>query len=102
VARAAVVLTAESSAWEATAACNGATLRIREAEDWVAMAEWEASERESRAEAEHLAALASARADAEGLARRIALLEGELAMERRAQETSEREHRACLEEFTLL
>jgi 3-deoxy-D-manno-octulosonic-acid transferase len=71
---------------------NGATLCIREAEDWVAVAEQEVSEPESRAEAEHSAALTFARADAKGLARTIALLESELAKERRAWETSEREH----------
>jgi hypothetical protein len=64
--------------------------------------EQEASERESHADLEHSTVLASACADAEGLARRIALLEGELAEECRAQEMCEREHRECFEELTLL
>jgi hypothetical protein len=102
VAHAAVVLATEASAQEAAPAHDGATLRIREAEDRVTVVEGEESEWESQAEVEHSAVLVSARADAEGLAQRIALLEGEFAKERRARETSEREHRACFEELTLL
>jgi hypothetical protein len=81
VARAAAVLATKASIREAIAAHDGATLHIREMEDRVTVAEWEASERESRVEAEHSAALASAHADTEGLAQRITLLEGELAEE---------------------
>jgi hypothetical protein len=96
------VLAAEASTQEAAAARDGATLRIREAEDRVAVAELEASEWESQAEAEHSAALASAHADTEGLTLRITLLKGELEEERRAWETFEMEHWACFEELTLL
>jgi hypothetical protein len=46
--------------------------------------------------------LASAHEDAEGLARKIALLEDELAVEHRAWEVSEREHREQFDELTLL
>jgi hypothetical protein len=56
----------------------------------------------SQAEAENSVALASTHADAEGLAWKIILFEGELVEERRAWETSEREHRERLEEVTLL
>jgi hypothetical protein len=56
------------------------------------VAELEASEWESQAEAEHSAALASAHADTEGLTLRITLLKGELEEERRAWETFEMEH----------
>jgi hypothetical protein len=45
----------------------------------------------SRVEAETTTVLASARKDAEGFARKIALLEGELAAEHRAREVFERE-----------
>jgi hypothetical protein len=102
VAHAMAMLAAEASAREAVVARDGATFCINEAKDRVAVTEREVSKRESRVEAEHLIALASAHADAEGLARRIALLEGELAEESRARETSEREHRACSKELTLL
>jgi hypothetical protein len=56
----------------------------------------------SRVEAENSTALVSARADAEGLARKILLLESELVEERRAWETSEREHQERFVELTLL
>jgi hypothetical protein len=65
----------------AAVACDGATFCIREMEDWFAMAEWQASERESRAEVEHLTTLASACTDTEGIMWRISLLEGELVEE---------------------
>jgi hypothetical protein len=102
VAHAAAVLATKASIREAIAAHDGATLHIREMEDRVTVAEWEASERESRVEAEHSAALASAHADTEGLAQRITLLEGELVEECQAWEMSEREHQVFSEELTLL
>jgi hypothetical protein len=101
-ARSTIVLATEASAWEAAMAHDDATLHIIDTEDWVAVAEWEVLEQESQAEAEQSTALASTRTDTKGLARRITLLEGELAEERRAGETSERKHWACFEELTLL
>jgi hypothetical protein len=53
----------------------------------------EVLERVSRAKAENVAALDSAREDTEGFARKITLLEDELAMEHQTQEVSERECR---------
>jgi hypothetical protein len=53
-------------------------------------------------EAENAVALASAHKNVEGLVRKIALLEGELAAEHRAREVSERECREQFEELTLL
>jgi hypothetical protein len=61
-------------------------------EDRVALVKWEALERVSRVEAENTTTLASAREDVECLARKITLLEDELAAEHRAREVSEREH----------
>jgi hypothetical protein len=52
---------------------------VRDAEDWAALAEREAHERVSRVEAESTTVLASARGEGNGLAQRIAHLEGELA-----------------------
>jgi hypothetical protein len=101
-ARATVVLTAEASAWEATAAWDGATLCIKDARDRATLLEREVLERLSRVEAENSAALASARDDAEGLVQKIALLESELAEERKARKTSEREDWECFDELTLL
>jgi hypothetical protein len=46
--------------------------------------------------------LASTREDAEGLARKVTLLEEDLAADRQVWEASEREHRAHFEELTLL
>jgi hypothetical protein len=64
-------------------------LRIEDAEDWATLVEREARERVSRAKAENTTALASAHEDAEGLVRKITLLEGGLVEECRAQELSE-------------
>jgi hypothetical protein len=47
-------------------------------------------------------ALASTREDVEGLARKITLLEDELAAELQAREVSERERREQFKELTLL
>jgi hypothetical protein len=117
------VLAVETSAQEATLAWDSATLRIVDAEDRAALAEMEAWERVSREEAENATAFASACKDTEGLVRKIALLEGELAEQRRAQnlaneksrdlsdmvidaerrwEVFEREHRVQFKELTLL
>jgi hypothetical protein len=78
------VLATKTSAHEAIAARDDATLRIKDAEDRAALAEREALERVSRVEVENFAALASIREDAEGFAWKIALLEDELVRERRA------------------
>jgi hypothetical protein len=96
------MLTVEASTREAIAAWDSIALRVKDVEDQDALVEREALERVSRAEAENATALASAREDAEGLARRIALLEDELAVERRGQEVSKRECREQFEEPTLL
>jgi hypothetical protein len=96
------VLFTETSAREAVAAWDGTTLCIKDVEDRAALAEREALERVSQAEVENSAALASIHEDAAGLAQKIALLENNLVRERRAQEMSEREHRACFQELTLL
>jgi hypothetical protein len=53
-------------------------------------------------EAENSAVLSSARADAEGLTRKIILLEDEHVEEHRAHEASERENQERFEELTLL
>jgi hypothetical protein len=58
-------------------------------EDWATLAEREAQERVSRVETENAVVLASACEDAEGLVRKVALLEGELAEARRAWEVAE-------------
>jgi hypothetical protein len=61
-----------------------------------------ALERVSRVEAENSTSLSSARADSEGLAQKIVLLEDELVGERRAWEASKRKHQEHFEELTLL
>jgi hypothetical protein len=66
-------------------AWDSAALRVEDAEDWATLAEREARERVSRVEEENAMALASAHEDAEGLA----LLEGELAEERRPRKLAE-------------
>jgi hypothetical protein len=81
---------------------DSANLRIKGAEDWAALVEREALERVSWAEVENSTALSSARADAVDLAWKVILPEDELVEERRARETSEREHREHFEELTLL
>jgi hypothetical protein len=64
--------------------------------------EREALERVSRAEVENAMVLASAHEDAEGFARKIALLEEEVIAERQAREVFEREHREQFKELTLM
>jgi BMFP domain-containing protein YqiC len=56
------------------------------------LVEREALERVSRVDVENVIVLASAREDAEGFARKIALLEDKLTAERQAWEVSERKH----------
>jgi hypothetical protein len=102
VAHAVAMLAAETSAQKAAAAQDSATLCVKDAEDRATLAEREALERVSRVKAENVAALASAREDAEGFALKIALLEDELTAERQARVVSEREHREQFEELTLL
>jgi hypothetical protein len=96
------ILTAETSVWEAVAAWDSIALRVKDAEDRATLAEREALERVSRAEVENATALASTREDVEGLARKITLLEDELAAELQAREVSERERREQFKELSLL
>jgi hypothetical protein len=56
----------------------------------------------SRSKAENSIALASARADIEGLPQKIVLHEGKLVEDRRALEMFEREHREPFKELTFL
>jgi hypothetical protein len=76
-----IVLAARTSAPEAAAAWDSATLRIEDAKDRAILTEGEALERVSRAESENSAVLASAHADAEGIAWKVVLLDGELVEE---------------------
>jgi hypothetical protein len=101
-AHAVAMLAAETSAQEAVAAWDNATFHVGDAEDQAALAEREALERVSIVEIENVVALASAYEDAEGLVRKISLLEDELAGERWAREVSERERQAQFKELTLL
>jgi hypothetical protein len=68
------VLATETSAWEAAMAWDSVNLRIKGAEDRAALAEQDALEWVSQAEAENSAALSSARADIEDLAWKVILL----------------------------
>jgi hypothetical protein len=95
-------LAAEVFACEATAAQDNATLRVKDAEDWTALAEREALERVSRAEAKNATTLASAHENVKSLAQKVALLEDKLDVKHRAREMSEGEHRVRFEELTLL
>jgi hypothetical protein len=76
--RVTMVLAVETSAQEAIAEWDSIALHVKDAEDQAALEEREAWERVSRVEAENTTALASTDEDAEGLVRRIALLEGGL------------------------
>jgi hypothetical protein len=67
-ARAAAMLAGRSSAQEAGTTQDSATLCVKDTEGRATLMEGEALERMSRAEAENSIVLASARADAEGLA----------------------------------
>jgi hypothetical protein len=103
-ARVTAMLTAEISAQETVVARDSAALRVKDVQDWATLAEGEALERVSRAEAENAMMLASVCEETEGpwAVWEITLLEDELAAERRACEVSEREHREQFEELTLL
>jgi hypothetical protein len=79
VTRVTAILAAETFAQEAATAQDSTTILFKDAEDWAAPTKREAHERVSRVEAENATALASACEDAEGLAQKVALLEGELA-----------------------
>jgi hypothetical protein len=96
------MLAAETSVQEATAAQDSVALRVKDAEDRAALVEKEALQRMSRAKAKNAVVLASAREDAEGLIRKIALFEGELVAEYQAQEVFERERLEQFEELTIL
>jgi hypothetical protein len=74
-----VVLAAETSAQEAIVAQDNVVILVQDVEDRASLAE-----RVSRVEAESVVMLASAHKEVEGIARKIALLEGELAEMRRA------------------
>jgi hypothetical protein len=88
-ARATAVHAAEASAKEAAAVWESTAAFIKEVEDRATLPAREAWERVSRMEAESIATLASAHGEAEGLAQRIALLEGELKEARQAQDMAE-------------
>jgi hypothetical protein len=74
-----VVHATEASTQEAAAARESTMAVVRAAEDWAALAERDAQERVSRVEVESVVVLACTRGEAEDLAQRIFLLEGELA-----------------------
>jgi hypothetical protein len=101
-ARVTTMLAVETSAQEATVARDNATLCVKDVEDQASQVEREALERLLRAEAENAVVLAAAHEGGEGFARKIALLEDELAAECQAREVSERERREQFEELTLL
>jgi hypothetical protein len=77
-ARVTVVHAMETSALEAVAARDSAALLVKDVEDWAALVEREAQERVLRVVAENTVAFTSTHEDAEGLAQKSALLEGEL------------------------
>jgi hypothetical protein len=83
------VLATETSTQEVTAELDSVATLVKDVEDRTALAEREAQERVSRVAVESTAALASGHKDAEGLAQKIALPEGELAKVRRAWELAE-------------
>jgi hypothetical protein len=119
----AAVPTTETSAQEAVVVSDSITLHVKDAEGWPTLVERVAQERVMSVEAENAMALASTHDDAEGLIRKITLLEGKLADERQAREVakensrglseeaadaerqwevSEKEHREQFDELTLL
>jgi hypothetical protein len=100
-AHAVAILAAKTSAREAAVARDSATLHINDAEDQATLVGREALEQVARAEAENVRMLACACEDIEVLARKVTLLEDELAAELRSRELSEREHQAHFEELTL-
>jgi hypothetical protein len=92
-ARVTAMLVAETSAQEATAVQDSATLHVKDAEDRATLVEREDLERVLRSKAKNTAALASTCEDAEGFVWKITLFEDELEVERQAREVSERERR---------
>jgi hypothetical protein len=100
------MLITEASAREAVVTRDSVAFCVGDAKDRVSLvkdlatlAEREALERVSRAEAENAVALASTCDDAEGLVWKISLLEDELTAEHRALEVSQRERQAQFEEL---
>jgi hypothetical protein len=71
------VLIAKTSAQEVAASRDSAALHVKDVKYQATLAEREALESVSRVEVENVAALASARKDAEGFIQKITLLEGE-------------------------
>jgi hypothetical protein len=69
---------------------------IDEAEAQANLAEKEAQERVSKVEAESVASLASCCGEADGFARRVALLEGELTVGRQARDKAVENFMVCL------
>jgi hypothetical protein len=69
------MLTAEISAREDVVVRDSATFRVKNAEDWAALAVREALQRVSRVEVENATMLSFAHEDVEGLAWKIAILE---------------------------
>jgi hypothetical protein len=68
------MLAVETSAQEAAAAQDNATLRVKNAEDWDALAEREALERVLRVEVDNAMVLASACEDDKGFAHKTPFL----------------------------
>jgi hypothetical protein len=95
VAHVATMLDAETSTKVATVSWDSAEGRIRDAEDWAALAEREAWERVLRANVKNTTTLASTHEDALGLVCKVALLKGELAEARRAWEVAEEKSVDC-------
>jgi hypothetical protein len=71
------VLIAKTSAQEVAASRDSAALHVKDVKYQATLVEREALESVSRVEVENVAALASARKDAEGFIQKITLLEGE-------------------------
>jgi hypothetical protein len=96
------VLAAKTFAYEATAVRDNTALHVKDAEDRATLVVREALERVSRVEAESAVVLAYIREDAKGFVLKIALLEGEIVVEHRAREVSERECQGQFVELVLL
>jgi hypothetical protein len=91
------MLAVETSASEAVAVQDSATLCVKDAVNRATLVE-----RVSRAEVENATALASTHKNVEGFAWKTTLLEDELTRERRTRKMSERERRAQFEELSLM
>jgi hypothetical protein len=96
------VLIAKTSAQEVAASRDSAALHVKDVKYQATLAEREALERVSRAEVKNATALASAREDVKGFARKSSLLEDEIVAEHQAREVFERERQEVFEELTLL